>query len=205
MMDSGLIVIKRYRAGGTDAVSTGAMRRVPSLNLIPSQVLLRYRGLDGQPWPRELAEPSVVHGFAPVTRLDAILARLRDLRSAEPYEILDRVCLSKGHDVEPAPAEFKQLGIDYGFYGGADETYSVLFHEVAFGLEPGMRELASLLNEHLLLSDVAALETVSATRQRLLASGADLENAEAEIPRGFRLFGYAGGINPPPGGASVRA
>jgi len=192
MTKSGLVVIKRYCADGTDAVSTGAMRRVPSLSLDASQVLSRYRGLDGEPWPREVAEPSVVHGFAPLARLDAILARLRDLRSAEPHELLYCVSFGNGQELEPAPAGFKRLGIDYGFYRGDDETYSVLFHEIAFGLETGMRELASLLNESLLLSDAAAVETVSATRQRLLASGADLENTEGEVPRAFLLFSYVG-------------
>jgi hypothetical protein len=192
MTESGLIVIKRYRAGGTDAVSTGAMRRIPSLNLDASQVLSRYRGLDGEPWPREVAEPSVRHGFAPLARLDAILARLRDLRPAEPRELLYCAGFDKGQEVEPAPPGFKRLGIDYGFYSGDDETYSVLFHEIAFGLEPGMRELASLLNEHLLLSDVAAVEAVSTTRQRLLASGADLESVEGKVPRAFLLSGYVG-------------
>jgi hypothetical protein len=95
-----------------------------------------------------------------------------------------------GQEHHNPPAGFKQLGIDYGFYTGNDETYSVLLHEIAFGLEPGMRELASLLNEHVLLPDAAAVEAVSATRRRLLAGGADLENAEGPIPRALLLFGY---------------
>lgn len=191
MTQSGLVVIKRYRAGGSDAVSTGALRRVPSLSLDPSQVLSMYRGLDGQPWPSELAEPSVVDGFAPIARLGAILARLRGLQSAGPYELLYCMCMSGRQVLEPAPAGFESLGLDYGFYGD-DETYSVLFHEIALGLEPDMRQLVGLLNDHLLLPDIAAVEAVSSTRQRLLARGADLENAEGENPRAFLLFEYVG-------------
>jgi hypothetical protein len=192
MNESGLVVIKRYRADGNDAVSMGAMRRVPALNLEPSEVLLRYRGLDGQPWPREFAEPSVEHGLAPIACLEAVLEQLGNLRLAGTYDLLYCVCVSDGGVRDPVPAGFMQLGLDYGFYRGEDETYSVLFHEVLLGREPDMRKLSALLNENLLLPDAAAVQAVSTARDRLVASGADLENAEGDAPRAFLLFGYIG-------------
>jgi hypothetical protein len=194
MTQGGLVLIKRYSTAGLDAVSAGAMRRVPSLKLDALQVLLAYRGLDGHPWPQEVIESEVVDGFASLDRLDSLLAQLRDLGSGERYDLLYCMCADSSPSYESAPAQFQPLGLDFGFYRGDDETYSILFHEIIFGRQPDMRTLAERLNEHLLLPDTEAVKGVELVRQKLLLGGADLENSEGGMPRPFWLFGYTGGL-----------
>jgi len=88
MSASGLVALKRYRAGAGDPVSRGSMQRVPSLDLQPSEVLSRYRGLDGQPWPSEFGDCNVVDGLASLGELDGLVERLTQLRPTGAYDLL---------------------------------------------------------------------------------------------------------------------
>lgn len=181
-MTQGFLVLQRFSPDGRDAVSRGAMARGRSSHLPATEALRRYRGFDGIPWPLPCTGIALSEGLAALGQWEAVRAYFDRCRHMFTCELL--WCVQLGGDSryqgrEP-PNGFAPVGFDYGFCRGEESTYSVLFHEVLFGRYPALTQCVDLLNEHLLLSELGSIRILETVRGGLVATGADLEVADAD-------------------------
>ncbi len=152
----------------------------PSVDLSVSQILTRYRGIEGEPWPLE-EELEGIHlsgGLASLYQLkDVVLyfKRSRELFLCDPI-YLKLAPANIGYT--ELPRAFSFCGFDYGMYQSAFNLYSAVFNEVIFGRHPETRAFGRTLNEHLLLPSADAVRQYERVRQHLVQGGVDLEVTE---------------------------
>ncbi len=176
LSQSGLLVVGRSGNAGIEPF------RQPAL---PSQKVgagLRYKGLDGEPWPREDMRRHIVleGGVASLDQYDAVLSYYRSVRLQTSCDI---IYLERPRSSDFTPTAVRDLqfcGYDYGYYSWEYAYYSVILNEVIFGLYEQMRRHAQMLNGCLLFASLSATERLDATRRTLLATGADLEDGEKQ-------------------------
>jgi hypothetical protein len=173
-MDKMLALLKRYGSDGTDPVSRGAMRRGDMPLGRASELLDRYRGMEGVPVP--VADSTLApNGFGSWASLDQLT---RGRRSSG--EDIDLIC------VAPMPQEpqkvvvvpgFEFCGYDCGVFASSDFIYSVILHEVLFGKFPELVRHAAALNERGLFDEWNDAESLMALRSRL----SDLAGGSLEV------------------------
>lgn len=163
-MDKALVLLKRYSSDGTDPVSRGAMRRGDTPLGRASELLDRYRGMEGVPMP-VADSPLALEGFGSWTSLDE-LQRGRDSSG----ENLDLICVvpmpMKPAGVAVIPG-FDFCGYDCGVFASSDFIYSVILHEVLFGRLPDLVRYAACLNDRCLFDEWNDAATLMAVRDRL--------------------------------------
>jgi hypothetical protein len=98
-----------------------------------------------------------------------------------PVDILHCVLLprSEGEASVPSPPEgFVIIGYDFGYINSDSDHYSVLFHEILYGLYEDLRQYNNSVNDVLLFPSLKGVRQASATRARLVEEGADLETID---------------------------
>jgi hypothetical protein len=176
MRACGILVVNRpemWRQASRRAVQRP---RSPAVPLTGPEVFVRYRGLDGRPWPDlEQAPFELEDGLADIARWPEVTAYLDGLASrdeCDPVVLahqlvnIDRIQHLGWH----------LAGVDIGYYESEYSHYSVILNEVIFGAYDELRRFAAVLNEHLLLSSPADARELLAERGRLAAQGADVEH-----------------------------
>ena len=168
----GVLFVRRRRA---HAEGRAARPRDCALALTEDEVARRYRGVDGELWLDALSiDPVPGDGLAALGHWELLHHTARQLTGTD---VFDAVVVTHG---EAVPG-FDWLGYDVGWVS-AYGTYSSLFHEALHAPIPALRAHAASLNSALLLPGRAELDAYLATRDRLLASGADVERARAVEP-----------------------
>lgn len=165
----------------------------PAVQLSRDDIHLRYRGLEGEPWPnrpaklREFLEKGLLPSkYLPQARkyYNMVAAEyLADLLYIEPFTHM-------GGESE-LPREFVLLGFDFGYYHVNDDfeiLKSTIYSEVIFGENEELREIAGELNEHLLFPDHRSLKQFSRTLTRNMETK-DSAMQESTLGQGFTIFG----------------
>lgn len=174
MRTAGLLVVERVNFF-TDA-RYRSLDRVPALDLTHIQVLDRYKGFDGLPWPKVTgAESLILHdGLAALDQYQAVLAYFKNAQKSLRCDLLWVHLPNLSSGTSPHP-EFHFVGFDFGFYLSDTNHFSVILHEVIYGKHDQLKEFAGFLNDHLLLPTMQACERLKQERTELVTGGADLE------------------------------
>lgn len=150
--------------------------RSPAVPLAEPEVFVRYRGLDGRPWPDlESARFELEDGLADIAEWPAVTAYLDRLPSRDECDPVVLAPQLVNIDRIQYPG-WHLAGLDIGYYESECSHYSVILNEVIFGAYDELRRFAGVLNEHLLLSSPADARELLAERSRLAAHGADVEH-----------------------------
>lgn len=172
---SGLLVVERTLFGMPMSEASGH-------GYYPVEaVLQRYRGIEGYPWP-DLVESDLplADGLVPVDMYSKVAKYFGRVRQERHCDLL-YVAHNTPGGVASLPESLVFLGFDFGSYLSEYNHYSVIFHEVIFGLYADMRGFASQLNDHMLLPTADVARSLATVRAGLLAAGADLEYDEDEV------------------------
>lgn len=177
---AGLLVVKRTNFFKDERYKP--VSRLPALDLSHEEVVKRYRGFDGEPWPQVigLENISLRDGLASLQQQQAVVAYLTETKKKFSCDML-YLSLGAPPALISPPESFCFLGYDYGFYVSESNYFSALFHEVIYGLYPELRELSRLLNGQLLFSSLIDVQGLEEARERLLAAGGDLETDEEQF------------------------
>jgi len=151
--------------------------RVPGDELLNDHIAGAYRGVDGKPWPCPLFDGWDECGTLPLSDLGDI--RMLAASSSRPIDV---VLLAHSHEVAAMQhAGWKLLGYDLGYFHAVWSVFSVLFHEVIYGLVPELGAYAKFLNRSLLLDTPEAAAKLLATRETVDKAGGDIEGDEMSI------------------------
>ncbi len=178
-MPVGLLVVARSRWFDDKRIltMTGPPRQ-PSIDLRHEEILRRYRGIDGDSWPKGAGQPEVPlgsDGLVSLSMVDEVRQYFEDVSNRQLCDML--VCESPvtNHEV-CAPPGFSFCGYDVSPGTNDLTNYSVVYNEVIYGLYQELREWSAQLNEHLLVSALPDVERLLELRERLGRNGADLED-----------------------------
>ncbi len=180
---SGLLVVARVMA--FEITSPAPLPdRQPAVPLSDNEIRRAYRGFDGQPWPDEeaLAQIRLEYGLASMDQYASVLRYYRRLPAECIPDLVYLRFSSAGGDRSGVPPGFSYCGYDYGYYLSEWATYSLVYHEVIFGLKDAFRRYARSLNRCLLLPTVETVDSLASTRAELAEAGADLEDDEPFQP-----------------------
>jgi hypothetical protein len=171
--DAGVLLVRRIRPW-VEKLTTRA--RNAAIEMSEEDVARSYRGIDGTPWPEELAS-SVPHssGLAPIDRWPEILRTASD-RSGE--YIYDAVILARRPSLSTHIVTGEFLGFDFGYYDDEYSVFSSIYNEAIHSPLTDLRRYASRLNESLLLPTPADVNAYRETRERLRLAGSDVEGGD---------------------------
>lgn len=184
----GLYVVERVDlADHGDATS-----RSPFQGISPAEVMDRYSGIDGQPWPRnpEAVGIDIERGLASFKHLEAVRKYLKSLRPTRrcDFLVMDRAGTESSID----RPDLVFLGYDFGFIEGEDNVYSFLHSEV---IHPRLDELAAIaprLNRFLLADSPSLLADIRRQQVQLEARGVQFETTVSpETCEIFSVFKFS--------------
>lgn len=165
------------------------IERNPSVPFANEEVVKRYRGVEGTPWPEIFDDVRVNlrHGLASLSKKHPVDAYIKKLNKLYPDDIIDCIvcktpCSSTIVEASACPDFARFLGFDYGYLVSESNNYSVIFNEVIYGRYPDLRSFGASLNSHFLFPTSELSASLRATRSRLLADGADIEMDEECYP-----------------------
>lgn len=165
----------------------------PAVKLSREEIHLRYRGLEGEPWPNPPAKLGAFleKGFLPAKVLP---------QARKYYEIVANEFLADLLYIEPfthmggeneLPREFVLLGFDFGYYHVSEDFTTLksnIYTEVLFGEQEELREMGGELNESLLFPDNRSLKQFSRTLTRNMETK-DSAMQESTLGQGYSIFG----------------
>lgn len=171
MYSQGILVVKRINPDdfGLDELTSSGH----SWN----EVLRTYRGISGRAWPDEQELPIEIpeSGLVATDRLAEVLPYFKAVSTRYNCHLL----YCQVYDNIPAalvlPANLRFLGFDHGYLRNQYSCYSIVLHEVVYGLYSEVQKASPLLNEDLLVSSLESLKAIEEARNQLLAEGCDLE------------------------------
>lgn len=180
MYNEGYLVVRRVNW----FAEFSRAKRQPAVNLSHEKILACYRGFDGEPWPEiPNSEVPLLHdGLASADKFSTVEVFYGAASNSYLCDLLYVQCGRRSTFVPASLVDLAFLGYDYGYYLSESNLYSSLFHEIVYGLYDQMRNLAGVLNNHLLLPSIEVVELVDRTRSELIKTGADLERDETSIP-----------------------
>lgn len=175
---SGLLVLKRINYFNETRYKS--LKRTPSVNLAHDELIARYRGIEGEPWPDALGREEItVHdGLAPLAEYRAVLEYFQNLKANMLCDLL-YIRFVKTAVEELPRSNFSFCGYDYGFYSSVSNNYSVVFHEIIYGRYDELRACSKLLNQYLLIPTLEDIDKIENRRTQLVSEGADLETDES--------------------------
>jgi hypothetical protein len=176
MRPSGILVVNRLELMRTASRSSVLPQRAPALSLPPADVFLRYRGLDGAPWPGPEHLPfDTEDGLAGLADWPEVKTYLDGLPCRDECDVVVLACQPTDTDRVP-DSEWVSAGIDVGYFESEYSRFSVILNEVIFGAHDELRRFGDRLNEHLLLPSLNDARELLSERGRLRSGGADLEH-----------------------------
>lgn len=172
----GLLVVARRLDKNIDMQDRKFLNELitPSLCIELKQ---QYMGFDGDVWPGQVELPSFVteEALPDWNILPKVIEYFEKSRKQSVCNLIyitipDAPVLATGHSV---PLEF--LGYDYGNFISAYNYFSSILNEIVFGWIEDMQYYQSYLNKYLLFSEIAIIEQLHTTRERLSKEEKGLE------------------------------
>lgn len=165
----------------------------PTIALDVHEIHRRFRGLEGEPWPKrppKLGEHLVdgmltYKSFAPGQKYYQMMAAefLCDFLYIEPFTHM-------GGESE-LPRDFVLLGFDFGVFLATEDyasSRSRVYSEIIFGEHDELREMAGELNEHLLFAEHRTLKLFGRTLTRMMDTG-NFAMQESQLGQGYSIYG----------------
>lgn len=144
-------------------------------------IVAKYRGIEGTPWPDEVRERfTVSRGLATLEQLPDIVTYYQALAKTPRSDLLFIQTPERRQVAGPLPSGFAFCGYDFGNLISEYNLFSVVFNEVLFGEHDELRRFSSCLNANLLFEKERDIEELSVVREKLAQAGADLESTEPE-------------------------
>jgi hypothetical protein len=160
--------------------------RPASLEISKDDIRSRYRGIEGEAWPREpdFADFHVTDGLAPKHRFRECLHYYN--RVKECHANCSLLYLVDCPERRPAanvdlPGFFPR-GYDFGYYLSESNLFSAVMSEIIYGSYEELARYSTLLNEWLLLPNLEIAVAYGRSRSSILRSGANLESDEPCLP-----------------------
>ncbi|GEM_PF-6135837 len=155
--------------------------RLPAIDGTEDEVLRKYRGFDGRPWPdRDALEAyriTLTDGLASFDQYDKVLAYYADM--SKQHELVYLLALGFPGVENPHPLlsnQFFFAGYDYGYYLAEYSVFSSIFNEMIFGYYEELRNFAKELNNYLLAPSLDLVKSIHDVRTKMLnTAGTDLE------------------------------
>lgn len=137
-------------------------------------MFLRYRGFDGVSRP--------VPDY-PKLRIDDGLADVGDLALVDEYVAtsptkneLEVILIARGSNPNAnIAARWQFYGFDVGYFESEWSHFSVVLNEIVYGTRDELRQFVGVLNANLLVPSLDRAYTVRKEHERLLKTGADVE------------------------------
>lgn len=143
------------------------------------QILARYRGLEGEPWPDSPLSPFVQDGQPVGIEHSAIVgAHVGGQEAFGSDAVLLGCCDLDSRELERLGWVY--AGYDVGYFEGEWSHYSSIFHEVLFGAQTELRDFVHHLNSYYLFPTLELAVEFATERERLLRSGRDVESGPVE-------------------------
>jgi len=157
-------------------------RRGAVLSLSHEEVVNRYKGFEGEPWPAELDATGIqlIDGLAPADQYELVKAYYREATRSHPGSDLIYLQVPGQADSSAPLRQHKFVGYDYGYYVSEFGLFSAIFNDIIYGAYAELRTFAELLNDALLFTSLDDVKMVHKTREDLIEAGAALEQDEDE-------------------------
>lgn len=180
--EDGFLVVSRLNL--LSRVDSDPSGRQPHLHLTDKDIISRYRGIEGQPWPDYPSKERlcITDGLTSVGQFDQVTAYYLGLPGEARCDFIYcqfRTTAPLQPSIAPA---FRFCGYDYGYYLSEYNHYSVLFNEVVYGVYDALARFSVVLNDCLLLPSDEAVRELADIRNRHLLNGADVEDDEVSGP-----------------------
>ena len=190
----GFLVVRRINYFEEPQFRTAPRNAVLSLSHV--EVLNRYKGFEGDPWPDELDSTGIqlVDGLAPADQYELVKAYYS--KATLSHALCDLIYLQIPGD-DRRSARFPHLrfrGCDYGYYVSEFGLFSAIFHDIIYGDYAELRTFAELLNDALLFTSLDDVKMVHKTREDLIETGAALEQDEDETFVPIAIFATLDGL-----------
>ena len=155
--------------------------RIDEQRLGYREVIERYRGIEGAPWPEGPCKQFKLScGLGMIEQLAKIVEYFEAVSKTRRCDLLFVQFVESRSPTDSAPAGFAFAGYDYGNYISEYNFFSALFNEVLLGKYDQLRSFRSKLNEKLLFNKIEDIHALKATREQLAELGGDLENVEVD-------------------------
>ena len=189
MGPEGFVVVERVDWFSPLAPGGPRAARTPSVALTHDGICRAYKGIEGNLWPDLLDSDELdpIDGVAPPNSEPLVRRYVNRVRGRLNVSCVYLSRTERDEDLGADGAGTAFLGLDFGYFTSEGDNYSVIFNEVIYGTEEGLRRLGSALNKNLLFESRHAVEVLRRERARLVKAGRDLETDDYE-PQVFRIF-----------------
>jgi hypothetical protein len=174
MLNMGILVLDRSELLQLAKRSGILAKRMPAVSLDAEEVFRRYRGLDGEPWPRGRPSSIGAAGLASISQWDDVVCYIDNLltRMERDVILLGNCGLT---EERLAGLGWSRAGFDVGYFDGDWSHFSVVLNEVLFGIHNELRRFGGLLNSQLLCATCEDAYALVDERNRLARKGEDVE------------------------------
>jgi len=146
------------------------MRRALAAGVLPSRhpavpvtfedAFRKYRGFDGEAWPRLTRLPALVNGLAEVHDWATVRSYAEDGRDSDE----DVIYIDSDKNSQEPQSGWTLAGLDVGFYESEHSHFSIVLNEVIFGLHFTLRAYAVELNDNFLFRDESTIMQLLSAR-----------------------------------------
>lgn len=154
----------------------------PSLPISCKDILEKYKGIDGEPWPleNEILVEDLKNGLIPIEKIESVIRYYKKVSEISACDLLYLQTMEAPLEYELLTTKFTLCGYDFGCYFSEENFHSVIFHEIIFGFLDELRYFSQFLNNHLLLSSNDLVKELEITRLGMQNQGIDVEADDVE-------------------------
>ncbi len=181
----GYLVLRRINY--FEEPSPAQQARISATGLSHKEILVRYKGIEGEPWPETPCLQDIRISDSKGIVLEDQMIELAQYyhQALKIYGRVDMICLANPYCADESLLEHAEfVGYDWGCFESQYNYFSSVFNEIVYGLYPQLTEFADTLNDNLLFPTLDAAEAFSQKRLSLLDGSHDLETFEAGEPCG---------------------
>jgi hypothetical protein len=179
LVKTGLLVVTRIDYARDERFR--GQPRGPAAGLSTCDVLRRYMGFDGELWPEEPGASGIrlENGLAPLKQINRVRLYYESLQSNTRCDLLAIGRADFEESLDLGGERFELLGYDFGYIESEYNFYSFLFHEIIYARFDEFKEIASTLNQHLLLESLDIAKEISKILDALELRGERLETSDS--------------------------
>lgn len=173
----GILVVNRFELLRRGQETGALSKHVAPREMTHEEVFRRYRGFDGLAWP-QLEHPQfrTEDGLADAGDAAGVDAYVETLPRRDECDVIALARMGVS-DAVVRPQGWCAAGFDLGYFQSEWSHFSVVLNEIIYGTRLELRRFVSALNEHLLIPTLEEAVEIIKERERVAATGADLEEA----------------------------